>query len=113
MNIVYIHTHDAGVYLEPYGRHIPMPNLMKFTGEGTLAHNFFNAFPTCSPSRSALLTGMMPHSNGMSGLAHRGWRITNYDWHLARYLKTQGYYTVLCGMQHEACLMRYETRAAL
>jgi arylsulfatase A-like enzyme len=102
MNIIYIHTHDAGVYLEPYGRNIPMPNLMKFAGEGTVAHNFFCAFPTCSPSRSALLTGMMPHSNGMSGLAHRGWSITNYDWHLARYLKTQGYHTVLCGMQHEA-----------
>jgi arylsulfatase A-like enzyme len=102
MNIIYIHTHDSGVYLEPYGCKISTPNLTAFARRGTLFRNMFNTFPTCSPSRVALLTGMMPHASGMLGLAHRGFNIKNMNWHLVRFLKTQGYRTALFGMQHEA-----------
>jgi N-sulfoglucosamine sulfohydrolase len=38
----------------------------------------------------------------MIGLAHRGFRLNDYDTHLASYLNTRGYETVLCGFQHEA-----------
>ncbi|MGL1891284.1 MAG: sulfatase [Spirochaetaceae bacterium] len=102
MNIVYIHTHDTGKYIEPYGYAIPTPNLMKFTGEGTLFRNAFCTGPTCSPSRAGLLTGMAPHSCGMTGLSHRGFAINDYDKHLVRFLNRQGYETSLCGVQHEA-----------
>lgn len=102
MNILYIHTHDSGRYLQPYGYSIPMPNLMKFAREATVFRNAFCAGPTCSPSRAALLTGQTPHSCGMLGLAHRGFYMSDYKKHLASFLKRHGYETVLCGIQHEA-----------
>lgn len=102
MNFLYIHTHDTGRYLEPYGYHIPTPSLMKLAEKGTLFRNMHCCGPTCSPSRSALLTGQFPHQNGMLGLAHRGFSLHDYSRHLCNFLKENGYETVLCGMQHEA-----------
>lgn len=102
MNIVYMHTHDSGRFLEPYGYGIPTPNLMTLARESTLFRHCYCAGPTCSPSRAALLTGTWPHVNGMTGLAHRGWALKDYSMHLANYLACQGYETALCGIQHEA-----------
>lgn len=102
MNIIYMHTHDSGRYLEPYGYAIPTPNLMQLAREGVLYRNAYCAGPTCSPSRAALVTGMMPHSNGMIGLAHRGNSLTRPETHMAQYFGAQGYETVLSGIQHEA-----------
>ena len=36
MNIIYMHTHDSGRYISPYGYQIPTPALMKFAKEATL-----------------------------------------------------------------------------
>ncbi|MDL2232531.1 sulfatase [Ruminococcaceae bacterium OttesenSCG-928-L11] len=102
MNIVYLHTHDSGRYLEPYGYGISTPNLMALAKESTLFRHCYCAGPTCSPSRAALLTGTWPHVNGMLGLTHRGFGLRDYDMHLARYLTGFGYETVLSGIQHEA-----------
>ena len=71
-NILYIHSHDSGRYLQPYGHAVPAPNLQRLAEGGVLFRHAFSAAPTCSPSRASLLTGMCPHSNGMLGLAHRG-----------------------------------------
>jgi N-sulfoglucosamine sulfohydrolase len=102
MNIIYIHTHDSGRYIEPYGYNIPTPNLMQLAQEGTLFRNTYCAGPTCSPSRAALLTGMSPHSCGMIGLAHRGFKIEDYSKHIVQFLNRNGFETALCGVQHEA-----------
>jgi len=102
MNILYIHTHDSGRYIEPYGYNIPTPNLMSLAKESTLFRHCYCAGPTCSPSRAALLTGALPHVSGMIGLAHRGFQMKEYGMHLSHYLKNAGYETVLCGIQHEA-----------
>lgn len=102
MNIVYIHTHDTGRYIEPYGHKVPTPRLQAFAEEGILFRHAYNAGPTCSPSRSALLTGMAPHSSGMLGLAHRGFELSDPNRHLASFLKNHGFETALCGVQHEA-----------
>ncbi|MFP4662762.1 MAG: sulfatase-like hydrolase/transferase, partial [Halanaerobiales bacterium] len=102
MNILYIHTHDTGRYIKPYGYNIPTPNLMQLAKEGTLFRNAYCAGPTCSPSRAALLTGMAPHSAGMLGLAHRGFELNNYDQHIVNHLKRHDYETILCGIQHVA-----------
>lgn len=102
MNILYLHTHDTGRYIEPYGYAVPTPNLMNLAKEGTLFRQAFCAAPTCSPSRAALLTGMAPHNNGMLGLTHRGFQLHDYGKHLVSFLNGHGYETALCGIQHEA-----------
>ncbi len=102
MNVVYLHSHDTGRQLSPYGLNHETPNLQKLAERGILFRRAFSAAPTCSPSRAALLTGMVPHSTGMLGLAHRGFHLTDYTRHLAHYLGSQGYETILSGIQHEA-----------
>jgi len=102
MNIVYLHSHDTGRYIQPYGYQVPTPHLMKLAEEGVLFRHAYSAAPTCSPSRAALLTGMSPHSCGMLGLTHRGFSLENPGRHLASYLRENGFKTVLCGIQHEA-----------
>ena len=101
-NILYLHSHDTGRYIQPFGRAIPTPNLQRLAEEGVLFRQAFCAAPVCSASRSALLTGQAPHSAGMLGLAHRGFRLNDYRQHLAQFLGTAGYRTVLAGVQHEA-----------
>jgi arylsulfatase A-like enzyme len=102
LNILYIHTHDTGRYIQPYGYAVPTPNLQNFARNGTIFRQAFSCAPTCSPSRAGLLTGMMPHSCGMVGLAHLGFGLDNYSHHLVQFLNNNGYETILCGIQHEA-----------
>src|SRR6185437_665945 len=101
-NIVYLHSHDTGRYVRPYGYTVPTPRLQRFAEEGILFRRAFTVSPTCSPSRSALLTGSWPHCNGMTGLAHLGSKLNDYRQHLVHTLKPLGYHTALCGEQHVA-----------
>ncbi len=99
-NVLYLHSHDTGKFIQPYGHTCVTPNLERFASQGVLFRNAFCAAPTCSPSRAALLTGEYPHNTGMLGLAHRGWKLNDYTHHLARTLRTAGYQSVLAGVQH-------------
>ncbi|MBI5722718.1 MAG: sulfatase [Planctomycetes bacterium] len=101
MNIIYIHSHDTGRYIQPYGHAVPAPNIQKLAEQGVLFRQAFCAGPTCSASRAALLTGQCAHSAGMIGLAHRGFSLKDYNQHIVHTLKKAGYHSVLCGMQHE------------
>ncbi len=101
-NILYIHTHDVGRYVQPYGYAVPTPHIQTLAEEGVLFRQAFCANPTCSASRASLLTGMYPHSNGMTGLAHRGWSLNDYRQHIVHTLRDAGYETVLAGVQHVA-----------
>lgn len=100
-NILYMHSHDTGRYIQPYGYPVPTPNLQKLADEGVLLKNYFTTHPTCSASRASLLSGMYPHNNGMIGLAHRGFALKNPLEYLTFVLKEHGYQTVLSGVQHE------------
>jgi arylsulfatase A-like enzyme len=101
-NIVYLHSHDSGRYLQPYGHNIPTPRLQRLATEGVLFRQAFSAAPTCSPSRASLLTGQWAHQNGMLGLAHRGFAMVDYSRHIVHTLRKAGYHSVLAGLQHVA-----------
>lgn len=101
LNVLYVHSHDTGRYIHPYGYAVPTPNLQRLAEEGVLFSNAFCAAPTCSPSRAAMLTGQCAHSAGMIGLAHRGFDLTDPRQHLASVLSGAGYHTALVGVQHE------------
>lgn len=104
-NILYIHSHDTGRFTSPYGYPVPTPNLQRLAAEGVLFRQAYCAAPTCSPSRASLLTGQCPHSNGMLGLAHRGFAMTpaGCQHHIVRTLRQEaGYYSALIGLQHIA-----------
>ena len=100
-NILYLHSHDTGRYIQPYGHAIPTPSLQRLAEQGVLFRQAHNAAPTCSPSRSALLTGQSPHSCGQFGLVNRGFLLQHAERHLANFLAGEGYSTTLVGTQHE------------
>ena len=116
MNVLYIHSHDTGRQVQPYGAPVPMPAYQRLAEEGVTFRNAFSAAPTCSPSRTALLTGQSPHSAGMMGLAHRGFALHDPGQHLANVLKSNGFRTALIGMQHvthdDPAILGYESVAA-
>jgi N-sulfoglucosamine sulfohydrolase len=99
-NILYMHSHDTGRYVQPYGEPVPMPNVQALADQGVLFRQAFCAAPTCSASRACLLTGQYGQSNGMLGLAHRGWSLRDYRHHIVNVLRGVGYTSTLIGEQH-------------
>jgi N-sulfoglucosamine sulfohydrolase len=99
-NIVYLHSHDTGRYVQPYGHQIQTPNIQRLADQGLLFRQAFCAAPSCSGSRACLLTGQWAHVNGMTGLAHRGWTLNDYGRHILHPLREAGYWSALIGEQH-------------
>jgi len=99
-NIVYLHSHDTGRYVQPYGHQIQTPNIQRLADQGLLFRQAFCAAPSCSGSRACLLTGQWAHVNGMTGLAHRGWELHDYGRHIVHPLREAGYWSALIGEQH-------------
>lgn len=64
-NVVFILADDMSPDLSMLGTPgIETPNIDALAKEGVYFHNAFSASASCSPSRTACLTGMWPHSNG-------------------------------------------------
>lgn len=113
-NIVYMHSHDTGRYIQPYGYAVDTPHMQRLAEQGVLFRHAFCAAPTCSPSRAALTTGQWAHCTGMTGLAHRaapppagmpadtprGWNLADPKRHITFTLREAGYHCVLSGVQH-------------
>jgi arylsulfatase A-like enzyme len=99
-NILYVHSHDTGRYVQPYGFGIPTPRIQGLAEQGILFRQAFCAASTCSAARACLLTGQYAHSNGMLGLAHRGWSLHDYTHHIVHTLRQVGYHSTLIGEQH-------------
>ena len=98
-NIIFLHSHNTGRYVQPYGHNVPTPAIQRLAEEGVLFRNAFAAAPTCSPSRASFLSGQYPHNCGMLGLAHRGWGM-DHSHHVVKTLGDAGYFTALCGIEH-------------
>jgi N-sulfoglucosamine sulfohydrolase len=100
-NILYLHSHDTGRYIQPYGHPVSTPALQLLAEQGVLFRQAFSAAPTCAPSRAAMLTGQCAHSAGMDGLTLSGFTI-DYRRHLIHTLHAHGYTSALAGFQHVA-----------
>lgn len=113
-NIVVIVADDLGYSdLGAFGGEIRTPNLDALAKSGLRLTNFHTA-PTCSPTRSMLLTGTDNHTAGVGAMAEMrtmpganqevrwGYEgvLTSRVATLAERLSTGGYYTILSGKWH-------------
>lgn len=86
--------HDSGVY---GASDVRTPNLDRLAADGSTLRRAFAASPTCTPSRCAIYTGMMPMRNGAHSnhtLVQEGIRT------LPTVMKELGYRVVIAGKTH-------------
>lgn len=104
-NIVLIVTDDHGLDAGCYGNPvIQTPNLDRLASEGVRFTHAFCTTPSCSPSRSVILTGLYNHANGMYGLEHRFHHFKSFEniRSLPIFLTQAGYRTARIGKYHVA-----------
>ena len=100
-NIIFLLTDDQGYGdLSCHGNPVlKTPNLDKLHGESVRFTNWFNS-PTCSPTRSALLTGRHEFRNGITHTILERERLTLKATTLTQVLKGVGYTTGIFGKWH-------------
>jgi len=76
---------------------IRTPHLDRLAKEGARFSVAYSSTPTCTPARTALLTGLSPWNHGMLGFG----RVSNaYPMKLPQALRDAGYYTFGIGKMH-------------
>ena len=106
-NVVVILVDDVGYAdLGCQGSEIPTPNLDRLADEGVQFTNFHSA-PMCSPTRAALLTGLLPHRAGVGHVAQDDPGFAGYRAELAddvvtmaEALRDAGWATMCVGKWH-------------
>ncbi|MFM8270776.1 MAG: arylsulfatase [Gemmata sp.] len=100
-NVVFILTDDQGYGdISAHGNPVlKTPNLDKLHAEG-LRFTDFHVSPTCSPTRSALLTGRHEFKNGVTHTILERERLTLKAITLPQVLKAAGYTTGIFGKWH-------------
>lgn len=104
-NILLITADDLGVQVGCYGdKAARTPHLDAMAKRGRLFENAYVAQASCSPSRSAMFTGLYPHANGQYGLLNAG---VGFELHepirthtIPALLKQAGYRTGILGKLH-------------
>lgn len=103
-NVLLIIADDLGLQLSCYGdKHIQTPNIDALAASGTRFKTAYVAQASCSPSRSAIYTGLFPHTNGHLGLAKPNnppLREEYRDQTLPALMKAAGYRTGIIGKLH-------------
>src|SRR5436190_23121134 len=72
-------------------RVVKTPNLDRLAREGARFQNAYSSTPTCTPARSALLTGLSPWHHGMLGMTKMADR---YPVEMPGALREAGYFTM-------------------
>jgi arylsulfatase len=85
----------VGAYGNP---HIRTPNLDRIARDGVRFSSAYSCTPTCTPARSARLTGLGPWRHGMLGYANMATQ--PYPVEKARAMAGAGYYTTSIGKNH-------------
>lgn len=76
---------------------VQSPHIDGLAGEGTLFVSGYSSFPSSTPARAGLLTGMSPWHYGMLGY---GKVAATYRYEMPRMLRNLGYYTYGIGKMH-------------
>lgn len=100
-NIVIIMADDMGWGdVGFHGGNVPTPHLDRLAAEGTELERFY-VFPSCSPTRAAVLTGLLPHRMGIAAPVRRldlGLPVETPL--LPQVLQAHGYHTAMIGKWH-------------
>lgn len=103
-NVLFITADDLGLQLGCYGdTAIETPHIDALAASGVQFDVAYVAQATCSPSRSAMLTGIYPHANGQYGLTAGGYFALHphlKDATIPNILKRVGYRTGIIGKLH-------------
>lgn len=103
-NFLLIIADDLGLQLSCYGdQHIKTPNIDALAASGTRFKTAYVAQTSCSPSRSAIYSGLFPHTNGQLGLAkpnNPSLRVEYRDQTLPALMNAAGYRTGIIGKLH-------------
>jgi arylsulfatase A-like enzyme len=98
-NIVWIMAEDMSTELSCYGEAgVQTLNLDRLAGEGARYTNAFCTAPSCTPSRSAMITGVYQTRIGTQNQRRRIKKLPNKIKPITKLLKDAGYFTALgCG----------------
>jgi arylsulfatase A-like enzyme len=98
-NILFLMTdqHRADCLRADGNAAIQTPNLDRLAAEGVRFSRAYSSTPTCTPARTALLTGLSPWHHGMLGMTAMA---DSYPLEKPRALRDAGYYTLAIGKQH-------------
>ncbi|EZA55070.1 N-sulfoglucosamine sulfohydrolase [Ooceraea biroi] len=102
-NVLLLLADDGGFEMRSYLNKIcQTPNLDKLAKESLLFNNAYTSVSSCSPSRSAILTGLPSHQNGMYGLHHGVHHFNSFDdvQSLPKILKRNNIRTGIIGKKH-------------
>ena len=105
LNVLFITADDLGLQLSCYGETlIQTPNMNKLAAGGVQFQTAYVAQASCSPSRSAMFTGLHTHSTGQYGLTNSGFALHPelHNRTIPNLLKPAGYRTGIIGKLHVA-----------
>ncbi|XP_038064286.1 N-sulphoglucosamine sulphohydrolase-like isoform X2 [Patiria miniata] len=104
-NALVIIADDAGFETQVYNNSVcKTPNIDQLAQSSVVIRHAYTSVSSCSPSRSAILTGLPQHQNGMYGLEHTVHHFRSFDavQTLPVILKPAGIKTAIIGKKHVA-----------
>ena len=97
MNVLFIAVDDLRPTLGCYGNTtVVSPNIDRLAARGTTFRRAYCQMPICSPSRTSLLTGLRPDTNGITDMATHFRELVPDVVALPEHYRLQGWHT--CGL---------------
>lgn len=101
LNVILVTADDLGLQVGAYGDPLAAtPNFDALAARSVMFRDAWVVQSSCSPSRSALLTGLWPHQNGQVGLVNGGFSMKRGVTTLPARLKAAGFATGIIGKLH-------------